>query len=70
MSRIGFEEVKGRIIGEIEISGTLHRYGTGEQQGPRFFDETESGLIEKAREWYNDAGGRSTYPDGLELRIR
>lgn len=70
MTRHGFDITSGIIIGgDPEPEGSLHRYDTGAQQGPKFHGATAAEIERQARAWFADNGGRELWPDGLELRL-
>lgn len=61
------------IIGGDHITGTLHRYDNGAQQGPQFVGINDTEVIAKAKTWLAEnrmSAGRDLYPEGLELRLR
>ena len=64
------DDVRGIMIGGQEAVATLHKHGTGERQGPRFYGDDDADVVRQANEWMRCNGGKETYPDGLQLRIR
>ena len=69
-SKFGLDYTNGVVIGDIYMIATLHNYNTGKQQGPTFLGAHDQELIDQAKEWFLNNGGKSLYPNGLELRIR
>jgi len=69
MERWGYDETNGVIIGGDHIKGSLHKYDSGEKQGPNFYGDDDKEVTKKASEWFRSNGGHNTYPDGLELRL-
>jgi hypothetical protein len=70
MNRHGYDMPNGIIIGDIYMTGTLHRYDNGVQQSPQFIGDTDKEIVEQAKDWYNENEGKRLWPEGLELRIR
>ena len=68
--KFGLDDVNGQCIGGMCIRGQLHKYSDGSPQGPMFTGDTDAEVREQAVEWFNTHGGKSVYPDGLELRLR
>lgn len=72
MTRNGYD-IPGHgavVIGGDHITGTLHKYEDGSQQGPAFVGDTDEEVREQAGAWFLASGGKTLYPDGLELRLR
>lgn len=64
------DNVNGIVIGDTGISGRLHKYENGHQQGPVFYGDTDAEVKAQAAQWYQENGGKEIYPQGLELRLR
>jgi len=64
------EEVNGIIIGGDHKTGSLHKYEDGQQQGPKFYADTDEELVELGTALFHKLGGKQAYPRGLELRMR
>ena len=68
--KFGQDVVNGECVGGEYFTGTLHKYSDGTQQGPDFYSRiSEDDIRKQAIDYYNERGGKTVWPDGLELRF-
>jgi hypothetical protein len=63
------DDVRGIVIGGDFVKGTLHKYQDGAQQGPEFYGGNDDEVKSIAESWFMEHGGKSVWPQGLELRL-